>query len=107
MQTRTKVGGAVGGLAALTALVAAVIAFIVFVMVALAALVAVASAIVAYIKRDTWTKPAYKWTRDKSGQVVTPTYRWVRDKSGRWKRTPWAARDGNDPEMAAAEERAD
>ena len=92
MQTRTKVGGAVGGLAALTALVAAVIAFIVFVMVALAALVAVASAIVAYIKRDTWTKPAYKWTRDKSG---------------RWKRTPWAARDGNDPEMAAAEERAD
>ncbi len=62
------------------------IAFIVFVMVALAALAAVASAVIAYLKRDTWTKPAY---------------RWARDKSGRWSRTPWSAGDSGSAEEAA------
>jgi hypothetical protein len=102
MQMKTKVGGAAGGLVALMAMVAAVIAFIVFVIVALTALAAVAAAAVAYLKRDTWTKPAYKWTKDKSGKVVTPAYRWARDTSGRWNRVPWSAGNGSDPEMAAA-----
>jgi hypothetical protein len=69
----------------LMAMVTAVIAFIVFVMVALTALAAVASAAIAYLKRDTWTKPAY---------------RWARDKSGRWRRTPWSAGDTAPPEAA-------
>jgi phage shock protein PspC (stress-responsive transcriptional regulator) len=86
MRTRTKVGGTIGGLAALLALVTAFVAFIAFVMVALAALVAVASAVVAYLKRDTWTLPAYRWTRDKCG---------------RWCRTPWSADDGAGPASAA------
>ena len=86
MQTKTKVGGAAGGLAALMALGAAVVAFIVFLMVVLVALAAVASAVVAYLKRDAWTLPAY---------------RWVRDKSGRWSRTPWAAGNGAGPASGA------
>ncbi len=87
MRTTTKVGGAVGGLFTLMALVTAVIAFIVFVMVALAALGAVASAVIAYVKRDSWTKPAY---------------RWARDTSGRWSKTPWSAAD-EPPEAAPVE----
>ena len=35
-------------------------------------------AVVAYLKREQWTKPAYTWARDTSG---------------RWSVTPWAARD--------------
>jgi hypothetical protein len=90
MRATTKVGGALGGLftlmAMVAAVIAAVIALVVFVVVALAALVAVASAAIAYFKRDTWTKPAY---------------RWARDKSGRWSRTPWSAGDSAAPEEDA------
>jgi uncharacterized membrane protein len=78
MRMKTKVRGAVGGLFGLTALVAALIAFVIFVVVALATLAVVASAIIAYVKRDAWTVPAYKWARDKSG---------------RWNLTPWSAGD--------------
>jgi hypothetical protein len=78
MQTKTKVGGAAGGLLGLMALAAAAVAFIVFLMAALAAIVAVAAAVIAYVKRETWTRPAYHWARDKSG---------------RWSKTPWGARD--------------
>jgi hypothetical protein len=78
MQTKTKVGGAAGGLLGLMALAAAAVAFIVFLMAALAALVAVAAAVIAFVKRETWTKPAYRWARDKSGH---------------WSRTPWSAHD--------------
>jgi phage shock protein PspC (stress-responsive transcriptional regulator) len=101
MQTKTKVGGAAGGLAALMALGAAVVAFIVFLMVVLVALAAVASAVVAYLKRDAWTLPAYRWARDKGSRVSSPAYNWVRDKSGRWNRTPWATGNGAGPESAA------
>ncbi len=69
-------------MAMVAAAIAAVIALVVFVVVALAALVAVASAAIAYFKRDSWTKPAY---------------RWARDKSGRWSRTPWGAGDSAEP----------
>ena len=101
MQTKTKVGGAAGGLAALMALGAAVVAFVVFLMVVLVALAAVASAVVAYLKRDTWTLPAYRWARDKGSRVSAPATNWVRDKSGRWNRTPWATGNGAGPESAA------
>jgi hypothetical protein len=53
----------------------AVVRFMVILLVELAALVVVAAAVVAYLKREQWTKPAY---------------RWVRDQSGRWNVTPWA-----------------
>jgi hypothetical protein len=105
MRTKTKVGGTIGGLFALLAMVTAVVAFVVFVMVALAALVAVASAVVAYLKRDTWTLPAYRWARDKGGRVSSPAYGWVRDKCGRWCRTPWSADDGAGPASAAPEDK--
>jgi hypothetical protein len=92
MQTKTKVGGAAGGLLGLMALAAAAVAFIVFLMAALAAMVAVAAAVIAFVKRETWTKPAY---------------RWARDKSGRWSRTPWSARDDAlNPNGAMRSERA-
>ena len=90
MQTKTKIGGAAGGLFALMALVTAVVAFIVFLMVALVALVGVASAVVAFLKRDTWTKPAY---------------RWARDTSGRWSKTPWGPGDSGSPLEAVPSER--
>ena len=68
-----KLGGAIVGLFALMAgLIMAVVAFIAFVFTVLALLAAVGSGVTAYVKRDTWTKPAYRWARDKSGQ-----YRYV------------------------------
>jgi hypothetical protein len=56
----------------------AVVRFMVILLVELAALVVVVAAVVAYLKRDQWTKPAY---------------RWARDQSGRWSATPWAPAD--------------
>jgi hypothetical protein len=100
MQTKTKVGGTIGGLFALMALVTAVIAFVVFIMVSLAALATAAAAVVAYLKRETWTKPAYRWARDKGGRVSSPAYGWVRDTCGRWCRTPWSVDDGAGPAPA-------
>ena len=38
----------------------------------------VAAALLAYLKREQWTKPAY---------------RWARDTSGRWSATPWTPAD--------------
>ena len=56
----------------------AVARFMVILFVELAGLVVVVAAVVAYLKREQWTKPAY---------------RWARDQSGRWKATPWAPAD--------------
>ena len=82
-----KIGGAVAGLFVLLAgLVAALIAFVVFVFALLAVLAAVGSAVTAYVKRDSWTKPAY---------------RWARDKSGRWSMIPWNAGEAATPEEDA------
>jgi hypothetical protein len=38
----------------------------------------VAAGLLAYLKREQWTKPAY---------------RWARDTSGRWRMTPWTPAD--------------
>lgn len=86
MRMMMRMGAAFGALVATMAMVAAVIAFVVFVVVSLAAMVGVVGAVVAYIKRETWTKPAYHWARDKSG---------------RWSRTPWGPGDGSDPAIQA------
>ena len=70
----------------LTALVTAVlmvIAFVVFIMGVLAWLAAIAVAVTAYMKREDWTLPAYRWTKDRTG---------------RWRVTPWTS-DG--PEVSA------
>ena len=64
-----RLGGLLGGLVSMMVMVAAVIAFIVFLFVALIAMLTVVGAVVAIIKRETWTKPAYRWARDKSGQL--------------------------------------
>jgi hypothetical protein len=61
------------------AAMAAIVALVVVVMAALAAIAAAAAALVAYLKRETWTLPAY---------------RWARDRSGRWSATPWSSREG-------------
>ena len=61
------------------AAVAALVAFVVVVLAALAAIASVAAAIVGYVKRETWTLPAYRWARDKSGG---------------WGFTPWSGGAG-------------
>jgi hypothetical protein len=61
--------------------IVAVIAVVKFIGVLLAAFVgfvAVGAALIAYLKREQWTKPAY---------------RWARDTSGRWNMTPWTPTD--------------
>ena len=61
---------------ALLGLIAATMALVAFIIVVLAALsgLAVVIGVLAYLKRDQWTKPAY---------------RWARATSGRWNVTPW------------------
>jgi hypothetical protein len=67
-----------GLLTAASAALAAVVAAVVFVFSGLAAIAAI---IVAWVKREEWTLPAYRWSRDKTG---------------RWSMTPWSARsDGH------------
>ena len=65
---------------ALLGLVAATMALVAFTIVVLGALsgLAVVVAVVAYLKREQWTKPAY---------------RWARATSGRWNVTPWTPTD--------------
>jgi hypothetical protein len=85
----TKHGRAAGGLLGLMmaglAAMAAIAAFIVVVAAALGAVAVVAAALVAYLKRETWTRPAYEWTRDRAG---------------RWRVTPWSA---GEPEQSQEE----
>jgi hypothetical protein len=58
----------------------AVLAVLFVVMAAVAAIAAIftgaAAAVVAYIKREEWTLPAF---------------RWARDRTGRWSVTPWSS----------------
>ena len=68
--------------------VVAVVRFMVILFVELAALVVVVAAVVAYLKRDQWTKPAYRWARKWSGQ---------------WSATPWAPSDPGVAEPGASD----
>jgi hypothetical protein len=60
--------------------IVAVVAIVKVTVVLLAALFGftVVAAVAAYLKREQWTKPAY---------------RWARDTSGRWSATPWTPAD--------------
>ncbi len=58
--------------------VVAVVKFTVVLLAALIGFVVVAAGLLAYLKREQWTRPAY---------------RWVRDTSGRWNATPWKPTD--------------
>jgi hypothetical protein len=68
------VGALLGAIAALVA----VVKITVVLLAALLGFVVVVAALLAYLKREQWTKPAY---------------RWVRDTSGRWSATPWTPTD--------------
>jgi hypothetical protein len=63
----------------------AVVGAVLFVVAAVAALGAIVTALVAYVKREDWTLPAYRWTRDKTGQ---------------WGFTPWSAQSETDATVA-------
>ena len=75
---RTWLGRLISGLAGAALAVIAIVAFIAVIVAALAAFFAVVGGILAWFKRETWTKPAYRWARDKSGQ---------------WRYTPWNPAD--------------
>lgn len=85
MRSRTAIGGLVGLMLAGLAAVAAIVAFIVVVVTVLTALAAVAAAAVAYIKRESWTLPAY---------------RKARERTGKWSVTPWTSGPGQPQEEA-------
>ena len=63
---------------ALLGLIAATMALVAFIIVVLAALsgLAVVVGVLAYLKREQWTKPVYRWA------CAT---------SGRWNITPWTS----------------
>lgn len=67
----------------------AVVKVVVVVFAALAGFVVVAVGMMAYLKREQWTKPAY---------------RWARDQSGRWNMTPWTPADSGAAEPEAVVE---
>jgi len=71
MKCRHAAGGAIGMLMMAMAALAAIVALMV-----------VAAAIVAYLKRETWTVPAYRQARDRTGQ---------------WGVTPWSASESDQP----------
>jgi len=71
---RTWLGRFVSGLVGAAVALVAVFAFIAVVVGAFVALVAVVGGILAWFKREQWTKPAYRYARDRSGQ---------------WRYTPW------------------
>jgi hypothetical protein len=69
-----------------TAIVTAVAMMIMFMAFLAWALTVVAAVVTAYVKREDWTLPAYRWSRNRTG---------------RWRVTPWAS-DG-DAEVAQKE----
>jgi hypothetical protein len=62
---------------ALMAALAMLLAIIAAAAAVLTVVGAVATAVVAYVKREEWTLPAFRWARDQSGQ---------------WSVTPWSSR---------------
>jgi hypothetical protein len=70
---------AAGGLVGMTMMAVAALAAIV-------ALMVVVAAIVAYLKRETWTLPAYRQARDRTGE---------------WGVTPWSSSESGHPQEEA------
>jgi disulfide bond formation protein DsbB len=77
---RWKGKGLIGLLMMGMAAIAALVAFVIVVLVALAALASATAAVIAYLKRESWTMPAYRWARDTSGG---------------WSFTPWSGATGD------------
>ena len=77
MKCRHAAGGAIGMLMMAMAALAAIVALMV-----------VVAAVVAYLKRETWTVPAYRQARDRTGQ---------------WGVTPWSASESDQPLEEAAD----
>jgi len=75
---RTWLGRLISALVGATVAIVAIAAFVAVVIAALAAFVAVVGGILAWVKRESWTKPAYRRARDKSGT---------------WRFTPWHPAD--------------
>ena len=90
MKSRANLKVLLGPMTAIVTCVAMMVMFVTVVVAVLASLAAfaaaVAAVVTAYVKRDTWTLPAYRWARDRTGQ---------------WRVTPWA---GNTDTAAAQEE---
>jgi hypothetical protein len=80
----TAFGGLFGLAFGFMAGVAAMVAVIVAVLAVLTGFAALITAATAYWKRESWTKPAYRWTRDRTG---------------RWRFTPWSG--GEDGQNAS------
>ena len=73
--TEGRCGHRIGPLGLLAAVSVSVAAAVAFFALLFAWLAAIAAVIVAWIKREEWTLPAYRWTKDKTG---------------RWSITPWS-----------------
>jgi hypothetical protein len=69
----------------LTAIVTAVAMLVMF-MAFLGSALTLVAAVTAYVKREDWTLPAYRWTRGRTG---------------RWRVTPWSS--GGEAEVAQEE----
>ena len=96
MKARMRLGFRPGPKTAIVTCVGMLFVFVAFVMAVLATLAAVAAvvaaAVTAYVKRDTWTLPAYRWGRDRTG---------------RWRVTPWSSKADSEAvqeETGAAQE---
>ena len=75
MKCRHAAGGLVGMILMAMAALAAIVALMV-----------VVAAVVAYLKRETWTVPAYRQARDRTGQ---------------WGVTPWSSHEPGQPQEEA------
>jgi hypothetical protein len=71
MKKRYAAGGLIGTMMVVMAALAAIAAFLV-----------VVAAVVAYLKRETWTAPAYRKARDRTGE---------------WGVTPWSPGQADQP----------
>jgi hypothetical protein len=58
----------VGALLAALVAIVAVVKFTVILLAAIMGIAVVAAGLLAYLKREQWTKPAYRWARDTSGR---------------------------------------
>ena len=77
MQPRPFMWILLGPVTAIVTAVAMMAMFVAF----LGGLALTGAAITAFVKREDWTFPAY---------------RWARDRTGRWRMTPWSS-DGREP----------
>ena len=86
MKSKPALWMLVGPVTAIVTAAAMMIMFLAFLAFLASALTVVAAAVTAFVKREDWTLPAYRWSRNRTG---------------RWRVTPWSG-DG-DAEVANEE----